>query len=381
MIYNHLSFQTKTGLERKMEYRQLGRSGMRVSKLCLGTMVGFTSKNEAEAKKIIDEALDSGVNFIDTADCYGESEDIVGKALAETGKREKAVLATKFGWFMGKDANDYGSGRKHMISACEKSLRRLKTDYIDLYILHVVDPNTPMDELLYTFDILVRQGKVRYIGTSKHPVSLILEGVFTSEKYNLPRFVSEQPPYSLLDRRPENELVPACKKHGVGITPFYPLASGLLSGKYRKDAPPPEGGRMSRKTPGSDEIYTMEAADAIEKLIPLAEGKGLSLAEFSLAWLMQAEGVASAILGARKLEYLRSGIKACEVSFSEEELKAVDEIVPPGGFVSNYLEANVYRPLRLGYSSSARRLRGTGAYIPATETFNPEEDFRGRRKR
>ncbi len=364
-----------------MEYRQLGRSGMRVSKLCLGTMVGFNSGNEEEAKKIIDEALDSGVNFIDTADCYRESEETVGKALSEGGKREKAVLATKFGWFMGKDANDYGSGRKHMISACEESLRRLRTDYIDLYILHVVDPNTPLDELLYTFDILVRQGKVRYIGTSKHPVSLILEGVFTSEKFSLPRFVSEQPPYSLLDRRPENELIPACKKHGVGITPFHPLASGLLSGKYRKDSPPPEGGRMSRKIPGSDELYTMEASDVIEKLIPLAEEKGVSLAEFSLAWLMQMEGVTSPILGARKLEYLRSGIQACDVRFSEDELKAVDEIVPPGRFVSNYFEANVYRPLRLGYSSSTRRLRGTGAHIPATETLNAAEEFRGRRER
>ncbi len=363
-----------------MKYRQLGRSGLRVSKLCLGTMVGFREKNSEEAERVIDEALDSGVNFIDTADCYGESEDVVGKALAGSGKREKAVLATKFGWFMGKNSNDYGSGRKHMISACEESLRRLKTDYIDLYILHVVDPNTPMDELLYTFDILVRQGKVRYIGTSKHPVSLILEGVFTSEKFNLPRFVSEQPPYSLLDRRPENELIPVCKKYGVGITPFYPLASGLLSGKYRKDTPSPEGGRMSRKTPGSDELYTLEAADVIEKLIPLAEGKGVSLAEFSLAWVMEQDGITSAIQGARTVEYLRSGIKACEISFSAEELAAVDEIVPPGGFVSNYSEANIYRPLRMGYSSSARRLSGTGAYIPATETLNPEEEFIRRRK-
>lgn len=280
---------------------------------------------------------------------------------------------------MGKESNDYGSGRKHMISACEESLRRLKTDYIDLYILHVVDPNTLMDELLYTFDILVRQGKVRYIGTSKHPVSLILEGLFTSEKHGLPRFVSEQPPYSLLDRRPENELIPACKKHGVGITPFYPLASGLLSGKYRKDNPSPEGGRMSRRSPGEGSLYTLQALDAIEKLIPLAEGKGLSLAEFSLAWLMQVDGMTSAILGARKLEYLRSGIKACDVKFTEEEIKLIDEIIPPGGFVSNYFEANVYRPLRMGYSSSAGRLRGTGAYIPATETFNPE-DFRRRSK-
>lgn len=214
-----------------MEYRQLGNSGLRVSKLCLGTMVGFNSKNEDEAARIVDEALDSGVNFIDTADCYRESEEVLGRALSASGKREKAVLATKFGWFMGKGPNDYGAGRKHLIAACEESLRKLKTDYIDLYIIHVVDPNTPLDELLYTFDILVRQGKVRYAGTSKHPATLIVEGVLTSKKHGWPAFISEQPPYNLLDRTPENELIPACKKQGVGITPFWPLASGILSGK------------------------------------------------------------------------------------------------------------------------------------------------------
>lgn len=362
-----------------MEYRQLGGSGLRVSKLCLGTMVGFNSRNEDEAKRIIDEALDSGVNFIDTADCYGESEDIVGKALEESGKREQAVLATKFGWFIGNDTNGYGSGRKHMISACERSLRRLKTDYIDLCILHVVDPNTPFEELLYTFDILIRQGKVRYAGTSKHPVSLIMEGIFTAEKLGLPRFVSEQPPYNLLDRRPENELLPACVRHKVGITPFFPLASGLLSGKYRKSAPPPERGRMSRRIPETDGLYTPGALEAIEKLIPLAEAKGISLAEFSLAWVMQAEGVSSAVLGARKLDYLRAGIKACEAVFSEDELAKIDEIIPPGTFVSNYFEPNNYRPLRMKYSASARKIEGTGAYIPDTKTFKLGDFSRGKR--
>jgi len=352
-----------------MEYRQLGRSGLRVSKLCLGTMVGFGKKNKEEAKRIIDEAIDSGINFIDTADCYGESEEVVGEALSENGKRQKVVLATKFGWYMGEGANDYGASRKHIIEACENSLRRLRTDYIDLYIIHVVDPNTPWEETLYALDTLVRQGKVRYIGTSKHPISFILEAIFISEKYGWARFVSEQPPYNLLDRRPENELIPACMRHGIGITPFYPIASGLLSGKYRLGKEIPEGSRFARLSEGHKKAILTEAAlKAVEKLIPIAENKGITLAEMSLAWLMQQPGVTSVILGARKVEYLRSGWKACEVRLTEEELKKIDEIVPPGSYVSNYFEANIYRPLRMGYSSAARKLPATGAFIPDNKT-------------
>ena len=307
-----------------MEYRQLGGSGLRVSKLCLGTMIGFTEENFKEAARIIDEAVDSGINFVDTADCYGdgESERTVGRALAEGGKRHKVVLATKFGWYMGEGANDYGASREHIIRACEESLRRLRTDYIDLYIVHVVDPNTPMEETLYALDTLVRQGKVRYIGTSKHPSFMILEGIFVSERYGWARFVSEQPPYNILDRTAENELIPMCMRYGVGITPYYPIASGLLSGKYRLGREVPEGRFSKAKLDGS-KIFTTKALEAVEKLVPLAEERGVTLAEFSLAWVMQQPGVTSAILGARKLEYLRSGLRACEIELTEEELEAV----------------------------------------------------------
>ena len=350
-----------------MEYRQLGRSGLRVSKLCLGTMVGFTKENEKEAEKIVDAAIDGGVNFIDTADCYGESEEVLGNILSKNGRRQKVVLATKFGWYMGEGANDYGASRRHMISQCEESLRKLKTDWIDLYILHVVDPNTPMEEILYTFDILVRSGKVRYIGTSKYPTYLILEGLFLSEKYGWPRFISEQPPYNILDRSIENELVPMCIKHGVGITPFFPIASGLLSGKYRLGKETEEG-RFANKKLDENEIFTTKAVEAVEKLIPLAESRGVSLAEFSLAWIMQQPGITSAILGARKVEYILSGIKACEIKLTDEELKRVDEIVPPGKYVSAYYETNIWRPSRMFYSSEAKKIKGTGAYIPDNKT-------------
>ena len=350
-----------------MEYRQLGKSGLRVSKLCLGTMVGFTEKNYDEAKRVVGEAIDLGVNFIDTADCYGESETVLGKILSENGKREKVVLATKFGWYMGEGANDYGSGRKHIIEACENSLRKLKTDWIDLYIIHVMDPNAPMEETLYALDTLVRDGKVRYIGTSKHPATIILEGLFISEKYGWAKFISEQPPYNILDRSVENELVPMCVKHGIGLTPFFPIASGLLSGKYRLGQQVEEG-RYGRRKLDTDGIYTTEALQAVEKLIPLAERRGVTLAEFSLAWLMQQPAVVSPILGARKVEYIRSGVKACDIKLTEEELEEVDKIVPPGTYVSSYYEDNIWRPARMFYSSKARKIKGTGAYIPDTKT-------------
>ena len=350
-----------------MEYRQLGRSGLRVSKLCLGTMVGFKKADAATAARVVHEAIDAGINFIDTADCYLESEEVVGQALAEGHRRDRVVLATKAGWYMGERANDYGSSRQHLMDACEQSLRRLQTDHIDLYILHVVDPNTPWDETLSALDTLVQQGKVGYIGTSKHPACLLVEAVKLSERYGWPRFVSEQPPYNLLDRAAENELIPACMRHGIGITPFYPIASGLLSGKYRLAGPKPEAGRMVRRELDQDEIFTTAALEAVEKLIPVAEDKRVTLAELSLAWLMHQPGVTAAILGARKPEYLHSGIKACDVKLTDEDLARIDSVVPPGGHVSNYYEPNVYRPLRMAYSSAARRLKA-GAFIPDTRT-------------
>lgn len=361
-----------------MEYRLLGRSGLRVSKLCLGTMRGFNRKSAETAQEVLDQALDGGVNFVDTADCYGrgESETAVGNALAANGRRDEVVLATKAGWFMGKNANDYGYSRKHLIEACENSLRRLQTDYIDLYILHVVDPNTPLDELLYTCDILARSGKVRYFGTSKHPASKIVEGVMTSNMRGYPRFVSEQPPYNLLDRSAENELIPACRQHGVGITPFYPIASGLLAGKYRKGEAPPAGSRLAGKVKLGDEIFNENALDAVGKLEEIARDKGVAAAELAVAWLMQQPGVTSAVLGARTPEYVQSGLAACEVTLSSSELAAIDRIVPPGRYVSNYFAPNVYAPLRRNYDADARQEEKTGAYVPRTDSMDTLESFK-----
>ena len=322
-----------------MEYRQLGRSGVRVSKMCLGTMNFAGRTDEDEAQRIIDEAIDSDINFIDTADVYarGESEVFTGNALVANGHRDDVVLATKGVATMGEGPNDTGASRYHLVRAVEASLRRLRTDRIDLYYLHITDINTPMDEILETLDIMVRQGKILYVGTSKWPVPLIMEALWLADKHGWPRFVAEQPPYNLTDRRIEMELVWTCMRHGIGIVPFGPLAGGVLSGIYRKGQPAPERHRFKEiGQRDSHERYTEKTLDLIEGLIPLAEARGVTLAEFSLAWLMQRPGITAPITGPRTVEHLRSSVSACEIELTDEELAAVDEVIAPGDNVTNY---------------------------------------------
>jgi len=328
-----------------MEYRQLGRTGTRVSKLCLGTMNFGGQTDEATSIQIVNEALDAGINFIDTADVYGrgDSETIVGKALAENGKRDDVVLTTKAVASMGDGPNDHGASAYHLVRACEESLKRLQTDRIDLYFLHVVDLTTPMDEILNTLDTLVQQGKILYVGTSKWPVPLIMEGLALAEKWNLPRFVCEQPPYQILDRCAEKELIWTCLRHGIGIITWGPLAYGILSGKVRKGQPLPSAGRSSDLKEGTR--FTPAALDAVEKLIPLADEYGCTLAEFAHAWLLHRPGITAPIIGPRTVEQLHSTLKSCDITLSEETLKQVDEIVPPGTWVSDFFHGNVYGPL------------------------------------
>ncbi len=330
-----------------MQYRQLGRSGVRVSALCLGTMNFGAATDEETSIRMINEAIEHGINFIDTANVYGRgvSEQIVGQALAQNGKRDDIVLATKAVANMGEGPNDHGASRFHLTRACEASLRRLQTDRIDLYQLHIVDHTTPIDEILETLDTLVRQGKILYIGTSKWPVTMIMEGLALGERRGLPRFLTEQPPYQILDRSIENELVWMCLRHGIGIIPWGPLAYGILAGKYRKGQPLPERGRFAKAKP-DDRRLTPAALDAVEKLLPLAEARGCTLAEFSHAWLRQRPGVTAPIIGPRTMEHLHSALKSLEIELTEEELAKVDEIVPPGQAVSDFYDGNVHAPLR-----------------------------------
>lgn len=332
-----------------MEYRQLGRSGLRVSPLCLGCM-GFGSRTpEDEAIRIIHAAIQEGINFLDTADCYrGErwsSEEVVGKALAEGGLRDRVVLATKVTTSMGEGPNDWGSSRAHIMAACEASLRRLCTDYIDLYQLHWMDFTTPLDETLRALDDLVRQGKVRYIGCSKFAPSRLVEALCLSDRFGWTRFVSEQPPYNLLDRRIENELVYVCLRHGVGIIPWAPLATGILSGRHRKGQAPPNGSRASHEGIGPTRLNDA-ALDVVEALRSLAQAKEVTMAQFSLAWIIHQPGITAPIIGCRTMDHLTSALEVLDIEWTEDDRAQVDTLIPPGSAVSDYYDSNVYQSLR-----------------------------------
>ncbi len=327
-----------------MEYRQLGRTGTRVSQLCLGTMNFGDATEQASASRIVDEAIDAGINFIDTADVYahGISEKMVGKALQKNGKRDSVVLATKAVANVGDGPNDRGASRFHLVRAVDSSLQRLQTDRIDLFYLHVVDITTPMDEIFGQLDILVKQGKILYVGTSKWPVPLIMEGLAMNHKHGYPRIVAEQPPYNLCDRGIENELVWTCMRHGIALCTWGPLASGILSGIYRRQQPIPAGHRWSNADPEINRRFTTEALDLVEKLIPLAEAKGIDLAALSHAWLQQRPGITCPIVGPRTVTHLHEALKTTEICFSHEELGAIDEAIPPGTWVSDFYFGNTY---------------------------------------
>lgn len=319
-----------------MKYRNLGRSGVKVSPLCVGTMTWGGATDEQEAFRITDEAIDAGINFIDTANCYtgGDSERIVGQALDRNGNRERVVLATKFTGSMGKEPNKSGSSRYHMIRQCEESLRRLRTDRIDLYQVHLMDLDVPLDEILLGLDTLVRQGKVIYTGVSKFASCLTAEAAAISKQYGWPRFVTEQPPYNLLDRGVERELVFTCLRYGMSLIPWGPLATGILSGKYHKGEKAPEGSRFAGSS--GEKRLNAPSLERVEALRAMADRKGVSLANFSLAWLRQQPAVAAPILGIRKIEHLRSALEGMEVKLTTDELDEVDRIAPPGSAVSNY---------------------------------------------
>jgi aryl-alcohol dehydrogenase-like predicted oxidoreductase len=331
-----------------MDYVQLGRSGCRVSRFCLGTMNIRKPEHEQPWTQIIGEALDAGINFIDTANVYsrGVSETAVGNIITESGRRDDVVLATKAVAPMGDGPNDRGASRYHLTRTVEESLKRLKTDRIDLFYLHIVDITTPIDEILETLDTLVQQGKILYVGTSKWPPTLIMEGIAVSEARGLPRFVAEQPPYHILDRGVENELLWMAQRQGIGVCSWGPLAYGLLSGKYRKDEEMPDVGRWTNKNTEQSDRFTEEALDVVEALIPLAEERGISLAEFAHAWLLTRPGLTSVLIGPRTIEQLRSTLSSYDVELSADELAKVDELVPPGEFVSNFYDGNVYRRMR-----------------------------------
>ena len=326
-----------------MELRPLGRTGVEVSSLCLGCMMFGWRTEAVDGYRIIDRALAAGINFLDTANVYaqGRSEQITGEALRRNGKRDQVILATKVHGVMGKGPNQQGNSRHHIIAQCEASLRRLQTDYIDLYQIHRPQPGIPIDETLRALDDLVRSGKVRYIGTSTFAAWQIVESLWVSKEYGLERFVCEQPPYNILDRRIERELVPMARTFGIGLIPWSPLAGGLLTGKYRRGETPPADSRYGQGglRPQQTARFVDPVFDVAERLQPIAERKGATLAQLALAWCVQQPGVSSAIIGPRTLEQLEDNLGALAITLDAEDLAAIDAIVPPGRMVSPFFEA------------------------------------------
>jgi aryl-alcohol dehydrogenase-like predicted oxidoreductase len=318
-----------------MDYRSLGHTGVKVSPLCLGAMMfgAWGNPDHDESVAIIHRALDAGVNFIDTADVYarGESEEIVGKALAG-GRRDNVVLATKVHGTMGDDPNEFGNSRRWIVREVENSLRRLGTDWIDLYQIHRPEPDTDIDETLGALTDLVRAGKVRYIGSSTFPASQIVEAQWTAQRRQRERFVCEQPPYSLLVRGAENDVLPTCQRYGMGVIPWSPLAGGWLSGRYRKGSELPESQRAQR-IPGRYDMSKpenqrkLEIADALGRL---ADEAGITLIEMALAFVIRHPAVTAAIIGPRTMEHLESQLTAADVTLSDDVLDRIDEIVAPG---------------------------------------------------
>ncbi len=328
-----------------MEYRRFGRSDLQVSALTLGCMAFGNQADEAESTRIINRAIDSGINLIDTANIYkqGLSEEIVGRALRANGKRDQIVLATKFSGPMepGK-INRSMCSSYHIIRECEDSLKRLQTDHIDLYQIHFLYPETDLYELFSTLDSLVRQGKVRYIGCSKWAPVLIAESQALCERHGWAKLLSEQPPYNLLDRRIEDELIWTCQHYGMAIIPWAPIGAGVLSGKYSLTSPFPENSRFS-EVGGRCDTAAIARAEALK---PLAAEKGITLAEFSLAWVLRQTGITSPIIGPRTVEQLESSLKSLDVDFSDEDYASINAVAPQGSHVSNYWEGNVYAKLR-----------------------------------
>jgi aryl-alcohol dehydrogenase-like predicted oxidoreductase len=312
-----------------MEYRKLGNSGLEVSLLGLGTNNFGARSDEQESARVIDQAVDIGVTFIDTANVYtqGKSEEYIGKALK--GKRHNVILTTKFALPFGKGPNTKGGSRKHVMDSIESSLRRLQTDYLDLYQMHMVDRETPIEETLRALDDLVRQGKVRYIGCSNFQAWHVCEAIWTSRALSLNSFVSVQPYYNVLKRDAERELVPLCKAYRISVIPYFPLESGLLTGKYKQGAPVPKGSRME-KAPAMAQRFLNDANfQKVAALEKVAQERDHGIADLALSWLAANPAVSTVIAGATKPEQVVANAKSIEWKMTAEDLKAIDLVCPP----------------------------------------------------
>ena len=321
-----------------MDYRTLGRSGIKVSSIALGTDNFVNPTPEKEVARMLDVALEAGINLIDTSDSYahGECESVIGRIFAGNRCRDKVLLATKVHYPTGPGPNDRGNSRLHILRACEDSLRRLKTDHIDLYQLHRPSPDIPVDETLGALNDLVRQGKVRYIGCSTHPAWQVMESLMVSELKGYARFISEQPPYNLLDRRIENELVPLCRAQGIGIITWSPMAMGILAGRYADSSKYPAESRAALRGGIYAERVTARGIETGNKFVALARENDISAAQLAILWAKDQPGITAPLIGPRSVEQLQHLLPVCEMSLGEELRKSCDDLVPPGSAVANF---------------------------------------------
>jgi len=333
-----------------MDYRLLGRSGVLVSPLCLGAMNFGESTEEPESLRIIHKALDVGINFIDTSNSYGDvlgdSERMVGKALQD-GKRDKVILASKFYFPQSKDPNDQGNSRRHIMQAVEASLQRLQTDWIDLYQIHRPAMETPQDETLRALDDLVRQGKVRYIGCTTYPTWMVMEGLAISEKLNLARFITVQPPYNFLDRRIENELVPLALRYNLGLIPWSPMATGILAGRYTSVDDIPKDARLGGGGPFVKGRLTEKSILAYQKFAVVAQDLNIPPSQLALLWVKDQPAIVSPIIGPRTEAHLDDAIPVLDLHLDTESAERLDQIVPPGSAVSDFHNSSRWLKMKL----------------------------------
>lgn len=313
-----------------MNLRNLGKTGLRVSELCLGTMTFGRETDERLSLKMVDQFIEQGGNFIDTADVYsnGRSEEIVGRALK--GRRQSVVLATKVRFRMGEGANEVGASRGHILAGCEASLRRLQTDYIDLYQVHCWDPYVPLEETLSTLNDLVRVGKVRFLGVSNYTAWQLMRALWLSDLRGWERYVSLQPRYNLVDRHVERELLPICQEFGLGVIPWAPLGGGFLTGKYRRDQGMPEDGRithaLSHWSESMERQGTEQSWNVLGVVEEIAQARGKTISQVAIAWLLAQEVITAPILGARTLEQFNENLGGAGWQLSADELARLDQV-------------------------------------------------------
>lgn len=336
------------GLEK--EYRILGRTGLKVSPLCLGTDNFADPSPEDECVRILERSVDAGINLIDTGDVYaeGEGERIIGRTLKANGRRHQVLIATKvdhgqrrvgstledYTYQVGP--NEYGHSRLNLIRACEASLERLQTDYIDLYQIHRPSPGLPIDEILRTLDDLVRAGKIRYVGCSTHPAWMVMESVLSSELKGYVRYVCEQPPYNLLDRRIENELIPMCQQWGLGILTWAPMAMGVLAGRYTNHVDFPKGSRADLRGGFYAERVTRRGIQVGRRFSELARQQDLSPAQLAVLWCKDQPGITAPLIGPRTVKHLEELLSVLNMQLTDDLRSSCDELVPPGSVVVDF---------------------------------------------